>query len=61
MVETKTTLTRAHHDNIRRYNKLLETRLTDVERDFIEVRLSEERAILQALQSSTPGYPARQN
>jgi hypothetical protein len=29
---------------------LLETHLTDVERDYIEGRLSEERAILQGLQ-----------
>jgi hypothetical protein len=39
----------AHRSNIRRYRKLLETPLTDVERDYIEGRLSEERAILQAL------------
>ena len=40
----------AHRSNIRRYRKLLETPLTDVERDYIEGRLSEERAILQGLQ-----------
>ena len=61
MREAEAAESRAHRDNIQRYNKLLETHLTDIERDFIEGRLTEERAILQALQSSTPGYPARQN
>ena len=51
MMEAEAALSRAHRDNIRRYNKLLETHLTDVERDFVESRLSEERAVLQALQS----------
>ena len=59
MREPEVAETRAHRDNIRRYNKLLETHLTDIERDFIESRLSEERAVLQSLQpgaSGTGGY-----
>jgi len=35
------------HCNIRRYRALLETRLADVERGYIERRLSEELAILR--------------
>jgi hypothetical protein len=54
-MEVETALTRAHRRNIGRYNKLLETHLTDIERDFIESRLSEERAVLLALQSGQWG------
>jgi hypothetical protein len=51
MMEIETTLTRAHRDNIQRYHKLLKTNLTEVERNYIDERLSEEQAILQVLQS----------
>ena len=40
---------RAHRSNIRRYRRLLETKLTDVERRFIETRLEEERIALDDL------------
>ena len=36
MMEVEAALMRAHCDNIRRYRKLLETHLTDVERNYIE-------------------------
>jgi hypothetical protein len=36
-----------HRNNIRRYRRLLETHLTNAERDYIELRLSEERAVLR--------------
>ena len=39
-------LARAHRNNIARYRRLLQTQLTDLEREFIETRISEE---LQAL------------
>ena len=55
MMEAEATCRRAHRDNIRRYNKLLETHLTVIERDFIEARLSEEWAVLQSLQSGASG------
>jgi hypothetical protein len=58
MREAEAALSHAHRDNIRRYNKLLETHLTDVERYFIEVRLTEERAALQSLQSGASGKRA---
>jgi hypothetical protein len=57
-MEVKTAPTRAHRNNIQRYNRLLETHLTDVERNYVKQRLAEERAILQGLQSCTKrGYP----
>lgn len=47
MANGKVALIRAHLNNIGRYQRLLKTRLTDVERDYITTRLSEERAALQ--------------
>lgn len=44
---------RAHRNNIHRYRNLLETRLSDIEREFIERRLSEESTALEALTSQT--------
>lgn len=41
--------TRACHNNIQRYRRLLQTRLTESERQFIEKRLSEERSELERL------------
>jgi hypothetical protein len=40
---------RTHRNNIRRYRRLLGTKLSDVERQFIERRLSDEETALQAL------------
>jgi len=39
-VDAKTARLDAHRNNIQRYRRLLETHLTDVERDYIEGRLS---------------------
>ncbi len=44
---------RAHRNNIHRYRSLLKTQLSDLERQFIERRLSEETAALEALTSET--------
>lgn len=44
---------RARRNNIHRYRRLLETELTDLERRFIERRLSEERAVFERLSAST--------
>ena len=44
---------RTHRNNIHRYRRLLKTRLSDLERQFIERRLSEEQAALEALVSGT--------
>ena len=44
---------RAHRNNIHRYRRLLKTQLSDLERQFIERRLSEETASLETLTSET--------
>jgi hypothetical protein len=44
---------RAHRNNIHRYRRLLKTKLSDLERQFIERRLTEEQAALEALVSET--------
>jgi hypothetical protein len=40
---------RAHQNNIRRYRRLLATRLTDLERAYIERRLNEEQTSVETL------------
>ena len=40
---------RAHRNNIHPYRRLLGTRLSDIERQFIERRLAEEETALRAL------------
>ena len=49
MADSKDALIQAHRNNIGRYQRLLKTRLTSVERHYIEGRLSEERSALQAV------------
>jgi len=44
---------RAHRNNIHRYQRLLGTKLSDHERRFVERRLSEERASMDALAAQT--------
>ncbi|MBR0952591.1 hypothetical protein [Bradyrhizobium canariense] len=36
-------LIQTHDDSIRRYQRLLNTQLTDLEREYIQIRISEER------------------
>ena len=48
---------RAHRNNAHRYRRLLATRLSDVERAYIERRLSEELASVEALLQET--FPDR--
>jgi hypothetical protein len=40
---------RAHGNNISRYRRLLKTNLSDLERRFLERRLSEERSAVESL------------
>jgi hypothetical protein len=42
-------LVRAHRNNIQRYHLLLQTTLTDFERQYVERRLSEEQSKLDRL------------
>ncbi|MDX3969116.1 MAG: hypothetical protein QHD01_21305 [Bradyrhizobium sp.] len=44
---------RTHRNNIDRYRALLRTNLSDLERDFIERRMADERAALDALAGET--------
>ncbi|MBR0741243.1 hypothetical protein JQ581_30365 [Bradyrhizobium liaoningense] len=46
---------RAHRNNILRYRRLLKTRLSDLECQYIERRLSEEQAAVEAL--TAEGFP----
>ena len=49
MVEQTFAQLRAHRNNVQRYRQLLETRLTDLERKFIERRLIEEQSAIESL------------
>lgn len=53
MIDGKLAMLRAHRNNISRYRRLLKTRLTELERRFIEGRLSEERSAMERLAAST--------
>jgi 5-bromo-4-chloroindolyl phosphate hydrolysis protein len=44
---------RARRNNVRRYRRLLQTELTELERRYIERRLSEEKSAIESLTSST--------
>ncbi|UWU94530.1 hypothetical protein [Bradyrhizobium sp. CB1015] len=44
---------RAHRNNIHRYRRLLKTRLSQLERQFIERRLAEEQSALDGLAAAT--------
>lgn len=44
---------RAHRNNIHRYRRLLCTKLSELERQFIEKRLAEEQSSLDALAADT--------
>jgi len=44
---------RAHRNNIDRYRRLNRTKFSDVQCQFVELRLSEEQAALEALTSRT--------
>ena len=52
MTDEKLARLRAHDSNISRYRRLLKTNLSDIERRFLERRLSEERWAVESLVSS---------
>lgn len=49
MIDENLARIRAHRNNIHRYRRLLRTKLSELERHFIERRLAEERSALDAL------------
>lgn len=53
MIDENFALLRTHRNNIDRYRRLLKTQLTDLERRFIEKRLSEEQSAMDKLAAST--------
>jgi hypothetical protein len=53
MLDEKLARLRAHRNNIHRYRRLLSTQLSDLERAYIERRLAEEQASLEALSEAT--------
>lgn len=57
MVEEKAVRLRAHRKNIHRYRRLLRTQLTDLERRYIEQRVSEEQTNVDMLLASSFGAP----
>ncbi|WP_347338769.1 hypothetical protein [Bradyrhizobium zhanjiangense] len=56
-LEVKLARLRTHRNNIHRYHRLLKTRLSDLEREYIESRLSEQRAALENLARTTFPIP----
>ncbi|QQN61761.1 hypothetical protein JIR23_19240 [Bradyrhizobium diazoefficiens] len=53
MIDAKLARLRAHRHNVGRYRRLLRTQLSPLERQYIERRLSEENAAIEALAAST--------
>ena len=53
MIDENLARLRAHRNNIHRYRRLLATPLSDLERDYIERRMSEERVSMEALSQGT--------
>jgi hypothetical protein len=59
MLDENLALMRAHRNNIHRYRRLLKTKLSDIERQFIERRLREEHSAIAELTSVTfPNHSA---
>lgn len=48
-LEEKLVRMRGHSNNVRRYQRLLKTCLSDIEREYVEGRILAERAALEAL------------
>ena len=53
MIDEKLARLRTHRNNIARYRRLLKTKLTNLERQFIERRLSEEQSDFERLAAGT--------
>ncbi|MBR0915422.1 hypothetical protein [Bradyrhizobium japonicum] len=53
MLDVNLARIRAHRNNIHRYQRLLRTKLSELERRFVEGRLADEQAALDALAAET--------
>ena len=49
MTDGGSALINAYRNNIHRYHRLLRTHLTDIERQYIQARLSDHRSAIQAV------------
>jgi predicted house-cleaning noncanonical NTP pyrophosphatase (MazG superfamily) len=56
MLDIASARLRTHRNNIARYRRLLETKLTELEREYIQKRLSEEQSDLEALVSVASAF-----
>ena len=54
MIDQQLARLRTHRNNIQRYRHLLQTSLTELERKFVEQRLTEEQSNLDSLTNSLP-------
>ena len=54
MIDQQLARLRTHRSNIQRYRNLLQTSLTDLERQFVQKRLTEEQSNLESLAASLP-------
>jgi hypothetical protein len=54
MIDQQLARVRTHRNNIQRYRNLLQTDLTELERQFVERRLVEEQSNLDLLVTSLP-------
>ena len=52
MIDQQLARSHAHRSNIQRYRNLLQTSLTELERQFVEKRLTEERSNLESMTAS---------
>ena len=54
MIDQQLARLHTHRSNIQRYRNLLQTSLTELERKFVEQRLTEEQSNLENLTNSLP-------
>ena len=52
MIDEQVARLHAHRNNIARYRRLLKTPLSDLERQYIEARLTEEKSAIESLVAS---------
>ena len=52
MIDQQLAQLRTHRSNIQRYRNLLKTSLTELERQFVQKRLTEEQSNLESLTNS---------
>lgn len=56
MIDQQLARLHTHRSNIQRYRNLLQTSLTDLERQFVQRRLSEEQSNLERVVTALPSW-----